>query len=315
MLNGAAISWRSKPTVALFGWSCVHICLLYGPGPGGDLSSQVPTSNQTWFSSDCTDSGVCRQWNLHRLVWGFRRLQWVPVTVRSMSTFAFILCTRLVRLVIFNSTKLTVSSMLPTYSPMPPHPLMSSLTFAVVWWSIKSKHLHVCQEVKEVTTACEPALLPLWRCLSLVSWSFLMSSRLKRQGLAGYSRRFGLPRRRRLGRAGFKFKLTLLSHCCLNGDFELKTDVARNELCFSAWAQKYSLRVAWLSSRLPNSVLEVEPLVIFIRWWQESPQDLPILCNNRYKLVVTITKPRNYSMLILHTFVTKCRHQTKSPCW
>jgi hypothetical protein len=38
-------------------------------------------------------------------------------------------------------------------------------------------------------------------------------SDVKRQGLAELSRRLGLTRRRRLGRAGFKFKLTLLSHC------------------------------------------------------------------------------------------------------
>ena len=43
--------------------------------------------------------------------------------------------------------------------------------------------------------------------------SIMEMSDVKRQGLAELSRRLGLTRRRRLGRAGFKFKLTLLSHC------------------------------------------------------------------------------------------------------
>ncbi len=49
-------------------------------------------------------------------------------------------------------------------------------------------------------------------------------SYVKRQGLAGLSRRLGLTRRRRLGRAGFKVKLITgsLSHYRLNGVFELK---------------------------------------------------------------------------------------------
>ena len=85
-------------------------------------------------------------------------------------------------------------------------------------------------------------------------------SGVKRQSLARLSRRLGLTRRRRLGRAGFKFRLTLLSHCRLNGVFELKREVARNELCLIACAQRDSLRV---STCLPNSVLEVEPLVNF----------------------------------------------------
>ncbi len=61
-------------------------------------------------------------------------------------------------------------------------------------------------------------------------------SDVKRQGLAVLSRRLGLTRRRRLGRADFKFKLTLLSHCRLNGVFDKKREVASkcavpNHLC------------------------------------------------------------------------------------
>jgi hypothetical protein len=54
----------------------------------------------------------------------------------------------------------------------------------------------------------------------------LKISEVKRPGLAGLSRRLGLIQRRRLGRADFKFKLTLLSHCRLNCAFEYKRKVA-----------------------------------------------------------------------------------------
>ncbi len=83
-------------------------------------------------------------------------------------------------------------------------------------------------------------------------------SDVRRQGLAGLSQRLGLTRRRRLGRA--RFKLVLLSHYRLNGVFDLKNEVARNELCLIACAQRDSLRVF---SCLPNSILEVESLVNF----------------------------------------------------
>ena len=64
-------------------------------------------------------------------------------------------------LAISNSTRTTVSSMAPTFSPRLPRLLMSSLTFAVVSWGSDPKRLSVSQEVKSVTTMCEPALLPL----------------------------------------------------------------------------------------------------------------------------------------------------------
>ncbi len=80
------------------------------------------------------------------------KAQSVAVTVRSMLTFACILCMKLVRLVISKFTRLTVSSMLLTYSPRPPRLLMSSLTFFVESWGINPKRMCASQEVKGATT-------------------------------------------------------------------------------------------------------------------------------------------------------------------
>ncbi len=85
-------------------------------------------------------------------------------------------------------------------------------------------------------------------------------SDVKRQGLAVLSRRLGLTRMRRLGRAGFKFKLTLLSHCCLNGVFDKKEKSRENAPCLTICAQRDLLRVSFC---LPNRILEVEQLVSF----------------------------------------------------
>ncbi len=83
-------------------------------------------------------------------------------------------------------------------------------------------------------------------------------SDVKRQGLAGLSRRLRLTRRKRLGRAGFKFKLTLMSRCRLNNVFDKKRELRENALCLTICAQRDLLRA---SSCLPNRILEVEQLV------------------------------------------------------
>ncbi len=85
-------------------------------------------------------------------------------------------------------------------------------------------------------------------------------SDVKRQGLAELSRRIGLTRRRILGRACFKFKLTLMSHCRLNGVFDKKEESRENALCLTICAQRDLLRV---STCLPNRILEVEHLASF----------------------------------------------------
>ena len=132
---------------------------------------------------------------------------------------------------------------------------MSSLIFAVVLWVINPKRLCVSQEVQTVARAICCVSQPFCRLGGVMK-----ISDVKRQGLAVLSRRLGLTRRRRLGRAGFKFKLTLLSHCRLNGVFDKKEKSRENALCLTICAQRDLLRV---SSCLPNRILEVEQLVSF----------------------------------------------------
>ena len=132
---------------------------------------------------------------------------------------------------------------------------MSSLIFAVVLWVINPKRLCVSQEVQTVARAICCVSQPFCRLGGVMK-----ISDVKRQGLAVLSRRLGLTRRRRLGRAGFKFKLTLLSHCRLNGVFDKKEKSRENALRLTICAQRDLLRV---SSCLPNRILEVEQLVSF----------------------------------------------------
>ncbi len=109
---------------SLISWSRVHICLCYGST--GALSLQV--LKQPRFSSDC----VCWPWDVYHLIWGLRL--WSPiggVTVQSRFISACALCMRLVRQVIFSFTKLNVDLIVLTYSPRPPHLLMSWLVF--IW--------------------------------------------------------------------------------------------------------------------------------------------------------------------------------------
>ena len=89
-------------------------------------------------------------------------------------------------------------------------------------------------------------------------------SDVKRQGLAVLSRRLGLTRRRRLGRADFKFKLTLMSRCRLNCVFDKKERSGENALCLTICAQSAAQRdLLRVSSCLPNRILDVEQLVSF----------------------------------------------------
>jgi hypothetical protein len=71
-------------------------------------------------------------------------------------------------------------------------------------------------------------------------------SDVKRQGLTGLSQRLRLTRRRKLGRAGFKFKLTLMSRCRLNSVFDKKREVAYkcavlNHLCAKRFVESLFL--------------------------------------------------------------------------